>query len=303
MSLKLTKEGAYGYISVLISKSPNLALLLDIIESSEPIDVQTAISRGILGSEYSLLIQAKSIDSIDEIVYNSYKHLIEDLLKFMPKPYNYFVDHFVEIFDLDKVISMIFMMEKQKLKVKYIVSQIGPLMEYIVYSKRASGALSSYTNCLSISKERPILDVIKCLMKVYVDRVVNTLYLVSELEPIENSLKIFYLFSLLRFYRYVLNYKMLRITYNIELKDFAKEIGVPISIISLAIEKTDKIYEYIKKDRSYALIYELKSIYEQLKLLLYSPYSFIDRLTYLLIHKFYESMLIRYLTMHRYAWR
>lgn len=303
MSLKLTKEGIYGYISVLISKSPNLALLLEVIESGEPIDVQVAISRGILGPEYLLFLQAKSVENIDESVYKFYKHFLEDLMKYTPKPYDYYLNYFAEVFDLGKVISMIFVIEKQKLKTKYIVSKIEPLIEYIMYSKKIPEDLSSYTNCLSLGKERTVLDSIKCFMRVYSDRVVNTFHLISELEPIDNSLRIFYLFSLLRFYWYILNHKMLRVAYNIELKDFAKEINIPASITSQAIEKTSRLYEYVKKDPTYALIYELKSIYEQLKFLLYTPYSLIDRFTYLLIHKFYESILIRYLAMHKYAWR
>lgn len=303
MSLKLTKEGAYGYVSVLISKSPSLIFLLESIESSEPIDIQVAISRGILGSEYSMFLQAKSVDDVDENVYSFYKRLLEDLLRFLPKPYDYYTNFFAEIFDLDKVISLIFVMEKQRLKTKYITSQVEPLIEYIVYSKKTPSNLHTYINCLNTSKERTVLDVVKCFMRVYSERVVNILHLIGRLEPIENSLRMFYLFSLLRFYRYVLNHKLLKVAYNIELKDFAREIGVPTSITSLAIEKSEKLYEYVKKDPTSALIYELKSVYEHLKFLLYSPYSFIDRLTYLLIHKFYESMLVRYLALNRYTWR
>ncbi|MEM4789317.1 MAG: hypothetical protein QXM55_04435 [Ignisphaera sp.] len=303
MSLKLTKEGAYGYVSVLISKSPNLALLLEIIESDSPIDIQTAISRGILGSEYSLFLQMKSIDDIDEAIYNFYKYYLENLIKYIPRPYDNFINCFIEVFDLDKVISMIFILEKQKLRSRYIISQIEPLIEYIVYSKKSIGNLPLYTVCLSANKGQTVLDVVKCFTKIYIDRVANTLHSISEVELIENSLKIFYLFSSLRSYRYILSCRMLKSTCNIEIKDFIKEMGMPTPIALLAIEKINKIYEHIKKDPTFALIHELKSIYEQLKSLLYSPYSFIDRLTYLLIHKFYESMFIRYLAMNKYSWR
>lgn len=304
MGLKLTREGAYGYISVLIARSPSLVTLSNIVESDEVIDIQTAVSRGILGSEYLVLIQANSIDDVEEGLNNFYKHLLTEVLRFVPKPYDDYVDCFIEIFDLDKVISLMFSAEKQKLKLKHSMSRIESLASYILHSNNISDEkpISFYTSCLNINKEPVILNTIKCFMRVYVERVVDKLNSIGKLEPVDNSLKVFYEFSLLRLYRYIASSRLLRI-YGAKPEDLAREIRIPSSIISKIIEDIKKLDEYLRKDLTLYTVYELKSVYGNLRSLLYTPHSFVDRLTYFLVHKFYESMFIRYTALHRYTWR
>lgn len=304
MSLKLTREGAYGYISILIAKSPNLDVLSNIIESGEVIDIQVAISKGILRPEYSMLLRAKTVDEVEDTLYSFYRQLLTELIGLIPKPYDNYANCFTEIFDLDKVISLIFSVEKQKLRPKYIVQHIIPLTNYILYSKKVESNVSSYISCLSaIGKELMPLNTIECIMKMYVKRVVNSLDSISGIESISNSLKIFYEFALLRFYRYVLNSKLLKLMYDTKLEDFAKEVSAPASILSRVIENIKKLDDYMKKDVTLYTVYELRSVYEDLKQLLYTPYSLIDRLTYLLVHKFYEALFVRYLATYRFAWR
>lgn len=304
MSLKLTREGAYGYISVLIAKSPNLTVLSNVIESGEAMDIQIAISKGILRSEYSMLLQARTIEEIEDNLYSFYVRLLREVVGLMPKPYKSYANYFIEIFDLDKMISLIFSIEKQKLRPKYIAPNIVPLANYILYAEKVEGNALSYISCLlAIDKESSIVNTIECLMKIYTKRVINALENVGKVESVNNSLRMLYEFSLLRFCRYVLNSKLLRLTYSIRLEDFARKVSAPVPIVSKVMENMKKLEECMRKDVALYMVYELRFIYDDLKHLLYTPYSLIDRLTYLLIHKFYEALFVRYLAMHRFAWR
>lgn len=304
MSLKLTKEGAYGYISVLIAKSPSIATLMNIMESSEAMDIQSAISRGILGSEYSVLLQPRTINDAEDSIYNFYKQLLEEVAMLTPKPYDGYVNYFVEIFDIDKVISLMFTAEKQKLKMKHIISRLEPLVNYIVYLKKTDADIASYLSCINIGKELPIVNTVECFIEVYAKRVISALDKVGKLEAVDNSLSVFYEFSILRLYKYITNSRLLLKMPNIaKLEEFAKEIGIPAPLMTRIIEDIKRLDEYVGKDLTLYTVYELKSIYDRLKYLLYTPHSFIDRLTYFLIHKFYEAIFVRYLVLHRYTWR
>lgn len=303
MTFKLTREGAYGYVSVLIAKFPGLAQLSGIIESDEPVDIQVAISRGILRPEYSTLLQVKDLSDAENCVYNFYSSLFSELESFIPWPHDCYVKRFIEIFDLDKIASVAFSTERYKLKLKHTIGYVEPLIEYLVHAKKVPADFSPYTSCLDMGKEPGALETVKCLIKVYVHRVTSVLDEVAKLEPVENSRKVFYVFSLMRFYRYIMNSKLLKEVYNVELKDFAEGVGVPPAYALIVIEIAEKMEEYVKKDPTLLNVHELKALHELLKHLLYTPHSLIDRLTYLLVHKYYEVPFIRYLALHKHIRR
>ncbi|MEM1528944.1 MAG: hypothetical protein QXP03_00135 [Desulfurococcaceae archaeon] len=300
MSFKLTREGAYGHVSVLIAKSPNLALLSDIVKSSEPADIQTAISRGIVKPAYSVLLQTKTLGDAEDVVYNFYRSLFSELESFMPLPYNSYVKRFIEIFDLDKIASVALSAERRKLELKYFMGCLAPLVEYLIHAKKPPKEFSPYISCLGVSGGQSVLDTVRCLIKVYLERVVDILSSVARLEPVENSRRVFYVFSLLRFYRYVVNSRLLKEMCDVELKDFAKRVNTPSKYIQIAVEVAEKLEKHVKEDPTLLTVHELKAVYELLKHLLYTPHSLIDRLTYLLVHKYYEVPFIRYLALHKY---
>lgn len=303
MGLKLTRECTYGYVSILIARSPDLIALSNAVEVGEPADIQTAIFRGLLGPEYSALAQAKAVDEAEDRVYNIYKELVSGLAGLAPVPYNRYVDRFAEAFDIDKAVSLALSVERRTVMPKRMLSRVEALLDHVLYSKAVEGEASAYRGCLGLGSSVNALKTAECFVRVYVDRVSNALKEVDKVEPVDASLRVFYEFALLRLYRYLASSRALRVAEGVGAEAIAKGVGIPAQYAPKALEVVRKLNECLEKGFSLYTVCELRSLYSDLRHLLFTPYSLVDRLTYLLIHKFYESMLVRHLAMHRYAWR
>lgn len=301
MGFRLTRDGAYGIVSIMLAKSPDLTVLSNIIESDEPIDVQLAISKGFLNPDYSPLQQVKTVIDADEVISSFYKNQFSKLMGFTPLPYRLYVKHFIEIFDLDKVVSTIFTGNRGKLELKHNIGCLEPLINYLTLGKKPPMELSQYMDCLD--NEHSLLNTVRCFVEKYSARVNNALDLVAEVEPVDDTRGLFHVFSQIRLHRYLMNSKLLRETHSVEPRASGGEALVPLMYLHKAEELMERLVEQAGKDPVLTIVYEYRELYELLNKLLYTPYSLIDRLTYLLIYKYYEVPFVRYIALHSYRWR
>ncbi|MEM0356117.1 MAG: hypothetical protein QXY53_05915 [Desulfurococcaceae archaeon] len=300
MVFKLTREGAYGYISILIAKSPNIITLSNIVEADESIDIETAISKGFLNPGYSILTHVKKISDVDNSINSFYREVFNRLMDFMPNPYRVYVKYFVEVFDLDRVVSTFFSIDKSRLESKNTMGFLEPLIEYVIYGKKPPEDLMQYVVCLD--RERKVLDTVKCLVEKYIGRVTQSLDQIAVFESVTSSYGLFHMFSQLRLYRYIMNSKLLGEAKYVEYRYRIGKTVVPQTYVYKVGEFIEKLMDYAEKNPLMINVYEYRFLHEPLDTLKYTPHSLIDRLTYFLINKYYEVPFIRYLALHSYKW-
>lgn len=299
MSTRLSEAASYGYVTILISKSPSIDMLTDIIERGEAIDISTAVTKGVLPTEYLKLSRYEDIDSVDSAIYTFYLELIRELSRYLPIPYTKYLEVFVEAYDIDIISSL---GEQGKKIPKYMFSRLGSATGLSTEGKKGL-PVSDYSVCFKLK------SVIECTYRIYLKRVTNVLRslhtpsLSSIAVDIRKSTDLLYLFVLTRLYSHVMNAK--RLSIDIEYTDvatFLQKYGTPRNVMEVFSKIATKIESEFNKSPSLALIYEARHINVEAKnVLMYSP-TLLDRLTYLLIEKFYESKLVRYIAMKKYRW-
>ncbi|MEM1541122.1 MAG: hypothetical protein QW101_00470 [Ignisphaera sp.] len=297
--MKLSEAASYGYVTILISKSPSIELLTDILEHERTIDIPTAAARGILPVEYTRLSRYDDVESIDNAVHSFYLELIRDLSKYLPNMYSRYLETFAEVYDIDRIAISLEIRSSKPLE--YMFSRYGSLAQSLI-GHRANLLHNDYKLCLESE------SIIECVYRVYLSRVVAILKTLSTpslnniaLTDIRKSVDALHLFVLIRLYSYLMNVQKLKkerivIDMFLEKYRFARHLRDIFSRVINGIERE------IDRDVSFLIVYESRYVSRELKdMLIYSP-TLLDRLTYLLIEKFYESKLVRYIAMKKYRW-
>ncbi|MEM4902694.1 MAG: hypothetical protein QXK25_04425, partial [Ignisphaera sp.] len=151
-------------------------------------------------------------------------------------------------------------------------------------------------------------SIIECVHRVYLSRVVAVLKFLSTpslnnivLIDARRSVDALHLFVLIRLYSYLMNVQKLK-KERIVIDMFLERYRLARHLRDIFLRVINGIERGIDRDISLLLVYESKYINRELKdMLIYSP-TLLDRLTYLLIEKFYESKLVRYIAMKKYRW-
>ncbi|MEM1720586.1 MAG: hypothetical protein QXZ16_06045 [Ignisphaera sp.] len=299
MNMKLSEAASYGYVTILISKSPSIELLTDILEHEKTIDISTAVARGILPVEYTRLSRYEDVESIDNAVYSFYLELIIELSKYLPNLYSRYLETFIEIYDIDRI--AISLETRSSKSLEYMFSRFGSIAQSLT-GYRADLLHNDYKMCLESE------SIIECVHRVYLSRVVAVLKFLSTpslnnivLIDARRSVDALHLFVLIRLYSYLMNVQKLK-KERIVIDMFLERYRLARHLRDIFLRVINGIERGIDRDISLLLVYESKYINRELKdMLIYSP-TLLDRLTYLLIEKFYESKLVRYIAMKKYRW-
>lgn len=301
MNARFSEAASYGYVTILISKSPRIDVLADIIERGEAVDIPTAVARGILSTEYLKLGRYEDVEGVDSAIHSFLLELIKNLSRCLPTLYNNYLETFVEVYDIDRVVAVL---ETRSTKtLNHMFSRLEATAQSLIRGGKSLQA-HDYGRCFE-SK-----SIVECMYRVYLNRVVEILRSLcvpslSNVVPtdIRKSTNIVYLFVLARLYSYEINMRRLgldkdRVDVSILLKN-----EVSRNVIGMFSNIATNIEREAGRNPSLALVYEAKYINRDARdILLYSP-TLLDRLTYLLIEKFYESKLVRYIAMKKYRWR
>lgn len=294
MSTGLSEAAAYGYVSILIAKSPSVHVLADLVENNERIDLQQIVAKGIISSDYLKLSRYEDIESIDMEIDRLYIDFFKELTKYLPQQYSRYVEIFTEIFDIDKIAVMIVTPKEFLKKPKQVYTKSSQLLLDFVISR--SGGEIDYVVCFKSS------STVECIFETYLNRLFVMLKNISRLIDIKISMHMLYLFTLLRLYSYVLNERKLKNKISISLENLIKKYQIPNHIIDKFSKCVNYIENEFSKNASFITIYEARIVGTIVKdVLLYSS-SLIDKLTYLLITKFYEAKLMRYIATKKILW-
>ncbi|MEM4903306.1 MAG: hypothetical protein QXK25_07565, partial [Ignisphaera sp.] len=170
MNMKLSEAASYGYVTILISKSPSIELLTDILEHEKTIDISTAVARGILPVEYTRLSRYEDVESIDNAVYSFYLELIRELSKYLPNLYSRYLETFIEIYDIDRI--AISLETRGSKSLEYMFSRFGSIAQSLT-GYRADLLHNDYKMCHESE------SIIECVHRVYLSRVVAVLKFLS----------------------------------------------------------------------------------------------------------------------------
>lgn len=297
MSIKLSEAAAYGYVSVLIAKSPSIDVLIDMVEHREHLDIQQAVAKGLLSSDYLRLTRYKDIENIDDGITQFYIEFFIDLIKYLPDVYGRYIEVFMEIFDIDKVIALLLSSREHVKKPRYMYTKLIQL-DTILVGK--SFEKIEYGLCTKSE------SIIECIYDKYIQRLLQILSNLSRLplvnlqlidiELCKNSL---YLFTLLRLYSYILNKHKLKIKNSISIEELIKKHIMSNWVTERLAKSLSLIEKELFKDPSLVIAYEAKAVNMEIKELLLYTATLLNKLTYLAITKFYESMLLRFIVMRR----
>lgn len=296
MSSRLSEAAAYGYITISISKSPSLNVLADLVLQEEPVDIQQAVARGVLSVDYLRISKARDIEEVDEAIYQFYVEFFKELIKYLPGAYSRYVEVFLEVFDIDRVASLIMAGKSYAKSPRYLYSKLGLYMDMLT----ASVDESKIGYALCAKSDTPIV----CLYDKFIQRVSSALkslsrhyQLYTQTTPIDIELSTdsIHLFTLLRVYSYILNEQKLKSSTTIDVDSLIRKYSMSRWVLESFRRVTGSIDSYLRKKPSLLIAFEAKELNSLIKdKLLYSP-TLLDRLTYLLIDKFYESMLLRFI--------
>ncbi|ADM27834.1 hypothetical protein Igag_1020 [Ignisphaera aggregans DSM 17230] len=296
MTSGLSDEAYLGFLTSIIVNSPRIDRVSEKL-LSEDIDISSAIALGLVPPIYSRFSQIRRLDDLEETLYDFYVKLKNSLHIYSRSKYAGYIDVFYEIYDIEKALSIASLRSRSSL-------HITPISTLLIVSEIGIGISREYSKCA----EAPSIE---CFYRIYISRIDDALKKIFIRSTNEDYLKCrvaLYTFALIRYLSHRLNCMFLKLCRDIEVLKLFKDFDGPER--SIAISKSIAIVNRIvseieskaSKDPSTYFIYESLYLPIQIKDVLMPMNTVPTFLTYLLIYKFYEYKVIRFLAMKGLRW-
>jgi len=290
MTLELSDSAYLGYLMSLLINSPKTDRIAEKL-LSEDMDINSAIALGLVPPLYSRFSQVRRLDDLDEMLYDFYIKLKNSLHTYSAFKYAKYIDVFYEIYDIEKIASPIFQHGKS-------LPHITPLSTLLLVSESGIEVSKDYSKCT----ETPSIE---CFYSTYIFRIDDTLKSMFIRPTNGDYLKCriaLYVFVLLRYLSHRLNCMFLKLCRDIEIFKLFKDFEIPEESIIISNRIISEMESKASRDPSTYFIYESLYLLIQIRDVLMPMNTVPTLLTYLLIHKFYEYKIIRFLAMRGLRW-
>jgi len=296
MTPGLSDEAYIGFLTSIIVNSPRIDRISEKL-LSEDMDINSAIALGLVPPIYSRFSQIRRLDELEETLYDFYVKLKNSLHIYSRSKYARYIDVFYEIYDIEKALSIASLRSRSSL-------HITPISTLLMVSETGIEISRDYSKCA----EAPSIE---CFYRVYISRIDDVLRKIFVHPMNEDYLRCrvaLYTFTLVRYLSHRLNCIFLKLCRDIEilklLKDFddhERSIAIAKSI-AIVNRISSEIESKVSRDPSTYFIYESLYLPIQIRDILMPMNTAPTYLTYLLIYKFYEYKVIRFLAMRGLRW-
>jgi len=278
MSFSLEVEGIKTLLFTLLDKNPRLEEILQHALENRLVDLSQLLARPNSRIQFYKLLSARNIDEVSNVLVELEKAELGEVYRLLPLELRNYMKTFFLFYDIDLLYNSLIMKSSPRL----LFFSANELEELCRGEPKAT--------CIIMQ----ILKMARDALNKWSQRVPSP-------EDVTRTLSCLAVFSIVKFYRYVLNAKKLSLVPDEDKEHFIRRVidYIPKNPTSwFILSKLDGILSHVEssfsRDPSRALLYEAKYLYGFFKeILLYSSQA-VDLLTLYLINRYYELFVLRY---------
>ena len=279
MSFSLEVEGIKTLLFTFLDKNPKLEEILQHALENRPVDLSQLLARPNSRIQFYKLLSARNIDEVSNVLVEIEKAELDEVYRLLPLELRNYMKTFLLFYDMDLLYSSLVMKSSPRL----LFSTANELEELCRGEPKAT--------CI-------IMQVLKRAR----DALNKWSQRVPSPEDVTRTLSCLAVFSIVKFYRYVLNAEKLSLVPDEDKEHFIRRVidyYVPKNPTSrFILSKLDDILSNVEssfsRDPSRVLLYEAKYLYGFFKEILQYSTQAVDLLTLYLINRYYELFVLRY---------